>query len=182
MASNTHAGTEVPADAYGAGGGAFPPFDFTSFPGQLLWLAITFGLLYVMLSKVILPRMKAIFDERESVINRDIQQAQEARTKAQEAGQAYEKALADTKHSAQTLTQTAQAKLAAETEAKRKALEEDLMARMNEANATIAKTKTKAMKNVRAIAAETTSALVERILEQAPSDTAVQSALDQIKA
>jgi len=135
-----------------------------------------------MLSKVILPRIKAIYGERESVINRDIQQAQEARTKAEEAGQAYEKALADAKHSAQTLAQKAQAKLTTETEAKRKALEEDLMARMNEANATITQTKAKAMKNVRAIAAETTSALVEHILEKAPSDTAVQAALDQIKA
>lgn len=181
MASNTNAGTEVSGDAHG-GGGNFPAFDTTTFPGQLLWLAITFGLLYLAVSKVILPRMKSIFEERETILNRDLQQAQDARTKAEEAGVAYEKALTEARKNAQGLAEKAQTKLTAETDAKRKALEEDLAARMNDANAKIAKTKAKAMKNVRSIAADTTSALVEHILEKAPPETAVEAALDQVKA
>lgn len=179
MATNTHAGTEVPGDAHGSGGN-FPAFDTSTYPGQLLWLAITFGLLYLMMSKVIIPRLQSILKERESILNRDLQQAQDARVKAEEAGKAYEKSLAEARQNAQNLAQAAHARLTAETDSKRKALEEELAERMNEANATIVKTKAKAMKNVRSIAADTTLALVEHILEKAPSDTAVEAALDQI--
>ncbi|MEN3930374.1 F0F1 ATP synthase subunit B' [Microvirga sp. W0021] len=177
MAQNTHAGTEVSGE-----GGNFPAFDTTHFGGQLLWLAITFGLLYFMVSKVIVPRFKSIFEEREGILNRDLQQAQEARVKAEEAGKAYERSLAEARSNAQNLAQEAHSKLTAESEKRRKALEEELAVRMQEANSKIEKTKTKAMKNVRAIAAETTSTLVEHIIEKAPSDTAVEAALDQIKA
>lgn len=181
MASNTQAGTEAHGGPH-SGGGAFPAFDSTTYPGQLLWLAITFGLLYLMVSKVILPRLRSILDNREAILSRDLGQAQDARTKAEEAGKAYEKSLTEARQNAQSLAQAAHAKLTAETDTRRKALEEELAVRMNEANAKIVKTKVAAMKNVRSIAADTTSALVEHILEKAPASSAVEAALNEIKA
>ena len=62
-AEGAHAGTEVPAGA-GHEGGLFPPFDPSTFPSQLLWLAITFGLFYVFLKKVVLPRIGSILEVR----------------------------------------------------------------------------------------------------------------------
>ncbi len=181
MATDTHAGTAVPGDAHG-GGGEFPAFDTTHFSGQLLWLAITFGLLYLMMSKVIVPRMQSIIQTREGLLNKDLTQAHEAKARAEEAGKAYEKSLTEARQSAQALAQEAHAKLTKETDAKRKSLEDELSKRMSDANAKITATRTKAMKNVRSIAADTASALVERIIEKAPAASAVDAALDQIKS
>ena len=50
---DTHSGTGVPAEAHGT----FPPFDPATFPSQLLWLAITFGLFYLFLKNVVMPRL-----------------------------------------------------------------------------------------------------------------------------
>jgi F-type H+-transporting ATPase subunit b len=72
--ADTHAGTEVPHDA-GHGEGAFPPFDPSTFPSQILWLAITFGLFYLFLKRVIVPRLGAIMDVRENRIAQDIEHA-----------------------------------------------------------------------------------------------------------
>lgn len=181
MATNTHAGTEVSGGAHG-GGNQFPPFDTSTYPGQLLWLAITFGIFYLLMSKVVIPRLRSILDERESALSRDLGQAHKARTQADEAGKAYETSLAEARKNAQSLAQAAHARLTAETFTRRKALEEELAGRMNEANVAIAKTKVKAMKNVRSIAADTTSILVEHVINKVPTNDAVEAALDQINA
>jgi F-type H+-transporting ATPase subunit b len=101
------------------------------------------------------------------------------KTRAEEAGAAYEKSLAEARARAQALAQSTRAKLGAESEAKRKALEADLSARLAQAEAAIAVTKNQAMSNVRGIARETTVAIVERLTGRAPSPQAVDAALDQ---
>ena len=55
--SNPTEGTHSETGAHGgeAAGGVFPPFDSSTFASQLLWLAITFGLFYLLMSKVIVP-------------------------------------------------------------------------------------------------------------------------------
>ena len=63
------AGTEVPHEG-GHGEAGFPPFDPSTFPSQILWLAITFGLFYLFLKKVIMPRLGGILEVRENRIAR----------------------------------------------------------------------------------------------------------------
>ena len=58
----------------------FPPFDTKTFPSQLVWLAISFVLLYVLMAKVALPRIGAIFEQRSKRISGDLKSAQDFRT------------------------------------------------------------------------------------------------------
>ena len=58
------------------GHGAFPPFQSEHFPSQLLWLALTFVLLYVLMSRVALPRIGSIIAERSRRIADDLKAAQ----------------------------------------------------------------------------------------------------------
>jgi F-type H+-transporting ATPase subunit b len=156
----------------------FPPFETHTFGGQLLWLAITFGALYFLMSRVVLPKLTGVIEARRTTIARDLDEAARMRDEAQAAGAAYEKALAEAKTRAQALAQETRDKLAAETDVKRKSLEADLGAKLAAAEATISARKAEAMGNVRAIAAEAATAIVERLTGRAPSDAAVQSALD----
>src|SRR5690606_27801834 len=57
-------------------GGAFPPFDPTFFPSQLLWLAVTFGALYWLSSRVLLPRLSGIIEDRRDRIADDLAEAE----------------------------------------------------------------------------------------------------------
>ncbi|MFC4175378.1 F0F1 ATP synthase subunit B' [Microvirga sp. GCM10011540] len=174
------AGTEVPGDAHAADIG-FPPFATETFAGQIIWLAITFVVLYTLLSKLVLPRLTGIIENRREIIAKDLDDAAAMKTRAEEAGVAYEKALAEARGRAQALAQETRGKLAAESDAKRKALEADLGSRLAEAEGTITAKKNEAMSHVRGIAAETASAIVERITGQAPAPQAVEAALDRTK-
>ena len=104
---------------------AFPPFETSTFAGQLLWLTITFVALYVLMSRVVLPRLTGIIEARETTLARDLDAAAGAKRQAEEAGTAYETALAEARARAQGLAQQTRDTLAAETDTRRKALEAD---------------------------------------------------------
>jgi F-type H+-transporting ATPase subunit b len=180
QAQTTQTGTEAHGGDHAEVG--FPPFASETFAGQLLWLIVTFALLYALLSKLVLPRLTGIIEGRRKTIARDLDDAAAMKTRAEEAGSAYEKSLAEARGRAQALAQETRAKLTAESDAKRKALEADLAGRLAQAEASIAATKTQAMSNVRGIARDTAAAIVERLTGRAPAPQAVDSALDQIKA
>jgi F-type H+-transporting ATPase subunit b len=180
MAQTTHATTEAPGGAHEDVG--FPPFETEHYAGQLLWLVITFAVLYTLLSRLVIPRLSGIIENRRSMIARDLDDAAAMKSRAEEAGAAYEKALAEAKGRAQALAQETRAKLSAESDAKRKALEADLNTRLADAEATITAKKTEAMGHVRGIARDAASSIVERLTGKAPAPQKVEAALDQINA
>ena len=91
----TTTGTTAHGGAAPAHGGGFPPFQGETFASQLLWLAITFGFLYWLAAKVIVPRLGTILEDRANKIGNDLDEAAAMKAKAEEAGQAYEKSLAE---------------------------------------------------------------------------------------
>ena len=155
----------------------FPPFDFSTYPSQLLWLAITFGVLYYALSKIALPRVAEILEARSAKIAGDLDAANGAKRAADEAGAAYEKSLADAKSASQKNVQDLRDKLQAETDAKRKALEADLNAKLSAAEEKISAMKTQAMSNVSAIAADAASAIVRQVTGREADARLIEDAL-----
>lgn len=174
MATNSH--TEVPSEGHKGG---FPPFDSTTFASQLVWLAITFVVLYVLMAKVTLPRLGGIIEGRQKRIEGDIAEAAAMKTQSDAAMAAYEKALADARANAQAIANETREKQAAEAEARRKQLEDALNAKLAEADKTIAATKQAAMANVRGIATDATKAIVQQLIGKAPADNAVDTAVGE---
>jgi F-type H+-transporting ATPase subunit b len=165
--------TETPA-----GHSAFPPFQSEHFPSQLLWLTISFLLLYVLMSKIALPRIGSILDERSKRIGDDLAAAERLKEQSDAAHAAYDKALADARARAQGIASATRQKHASEAAVAQKRLEAELHERLAAAEQSIAATRTAAMSNVRAIAADTASAIVERLIGQAPTARDVAAALD----
>ncbi|OQM75570.1 F0F1 ATP synthase subunit B [Manganibacter manganicus] len=159
------AGTEVPHQE--GGHESFPPFDATTFPSQLLWLAITFGLFYVFLKKTVVPRIGGVIEERSSRITSDLDQAAKLKDEADAAVAAYEQELAEAKTRANAIGQEARDAAKAEAETARKSVEADLESKLAEAESHIATIKTAAMKDVGAIAESTATAIIERLLGKA---------------
>jgi F-type H+-transporting ATPase subunit b len=175
MAEPAHkASTEHPAEG---GHGAFPPFQSQTFASQLVWLAIAFVLLYVLMSKLALPRVASIIEDRQKHIADDLAEAERLKQQSDAAVAAYEKALADARARAQTIANETRATQQAKADATRKTLEDGLNAKLADAEKSIAATKQAAMANVRAIAEDAARAIIERLIGSAPSDKAVAEAV-----
>jgi F-type H+-transporting ATPase subunit b len=155
----THSATGVPAEAHGT----FPPFDPATFPSQLLWLAITFGLFYLFLKRVVMPRVGGIIDVRNDRISRDLDQAAKLKAEADAAVAAYEQDLAEAKKNANSIGQQAADAAKADADAARRKVEAALDEKLGEAEARISSIKANAMKEVGSIAEDTTSAIVEAL-------------------
>jgi len=160
MADQPGGSTEVPSVAHHQ----FPPFDTQTFPSQVLWLAIAFVALYLLMSRIALPRIGSILEDRQQRIAGDLGEARRLKDESDAAAAAYEKALAEARARAQALVSDSRQLQAAEAEGRRKELESALNARIAEAEKAVANVKAAAMVNVRSIATEAAAAIVERLI------------------
>ncbi|RWQ34668.1 MAG: F0F1 ATP synthase subunit B [Mesorhizobium sp.] len=172
----THSGTGVPAEAHGM----FPPFDPATFPSQLLWLAITFGLFYLFLKKVVMPRVGGIIDVRNDRITQDLDHAARLKGEADAAVAAYEQELAEAKTKANAIGQQANDAAKVEAEAARKKVEAALDKKLGEAEARISSIKANAMKEVGTIAEDTASAIVEALVGDKASKAEIAAAVKSV--
>src|SRR5207237_10376678 len=90
----------APAGEHGA---KFPPFDSTYFASQLVWLALTFGALYLLMSRIALPRIGAILEARRGHLSEDLAQADQLGAQSQAVLAAHEQALSDARGRAQSI-------------------------------------------------------------------------------
>jgi F-type H+-transporting ATPase subunit b len=170
--------TGAHTEADGGHGGAFPPFDSSTFASQLVSLLIAFVALYLIVSKIALPRVGSVLDARQNAIEGDLSEAQKLKDASDAALRSYENELAAARARAQAISAETREKLNAAAEAERKTLEGRLSVKLAEAEKTIASTREAAMRNVRGIAADAASAIVQRLTGVLPDGKSVQSAVD----
>jgi len=144
---------------------------------QLIWLVITFGILYLLMKWVALPKIGSVIEMRQGRIAGDLEAADKLRRETQEAIAAYEQALAEAKARAHGIAQEARNKLKDEVAAERAALERDLAAKSAEAEARILEAKVSALKDVNAVASETAAEIVRRLIGIAPAKPQVDLAV-----
>jgi F-type H+-transporting ATPase subunit b len=156
----------------------FPPFDPSTFASQILWFAITFVVLYVVMSRVAIPQIGSIIDKRRARIDGDLKEAERLKGETDKAIAAYETALAEARKNAHAIAEETRTSIRADIDAKRKAVEEDLSKKVADAEARIGKNKQDALGRVSEIAADTAAALVSQLTGEAnPAD--VQAAVAQ---
>ena len=161
--------------------GAFPPMDATTFPSQIFWLVIFFALLYLLMSKLALPKMAAVLANRHKAIEGDLAKATALKNETQAAVEAYEKALADARAKAQGIAAETRAKMNAEMEAERAALDKTLAAKTADAESKIATAKAQAMKDVGEVAAETAAEIVAELTGSQASKAEALKAIAGLK-
>jgi F-type H+-transporting ATPase subunit b len=170
--------TGAHTEAEGGHGGGFPPFESNTFASQLVSLLIAFVALYLIVSRIALPRVGSVIEARQDAIEGDLATAQKLKDESDAALKAYEAELAAARSRAQAISNETREKLNAASEAERKTLEDQLSAKLAEAEKTIAATRETAMSNVRGIAADAASAIVQRLTGVLPDGSAVNSAVD----
>jgi F-type H+-transporting ATPase subunit b len=166
----------IPPSEHGRG---FPPFDAQGFASQLFWLVLIFAVLYLLMSRLALPRVAAILEDRRRHIERDLGEAERLKQESDAAIAAYETALAQARARAQALASETQARAAAAAATRRKEIEASLNARIAEAEKAVAATRTAAMANVHSIASDAAAAIVERLTGVSPARREVADAVGQ---
>jgi F-type H+-transporting ATPase subunit b len=172
--AETAATTAVPGGGHAK---AFPPLDPTTFAPQLVWLALTFGLLYVLLQRIALPRISSMLEERSDRIRRDLEQAEKLKLDTEQALGSYERALGEARARAGALAKGVREALDAEIETQRKKVDEEIGRQLAAAEHSIGEAKAKALAGVGDIAAELAGAIVARLIGKQVSKDEVQRAL-----
>ena len=171
-------GAAAHTEADGGHKAPFPPFQTNTFASQLVSLVIAFAALYLIVSRIALPRVGSLLDERQNAIDGDLAAAQKLKDESDGALKAYEGELAAARSRAQAISAETREKLNAASEAERKTLEERLSLKLAEAEKTIALTRETAMSNVRGIAADAAAAIVQRLTGVLPDGKSVNRAVD----
>ncbi|MEQ8824749.1 MAG: F0F1 ATP synthase subunit B [Filomicrobium sp.] len=165
----------------GAHGGhesaSFPPFNVDTFAPQLVWLAITFTALYVLMSRLVLPRIGEVIDERRERIQRDLDSAERLKTDTDKALADYEKALGDARANAGAIARDTREKLDAKVAERQRAVDDEIAGRLAEAETRIQDVRTKALASVDEIATDVASAVVKQLIDTDVSASDIQSAL-----
>lgn len=177
QATGTAAAHTATTEAEGHGSGGLPQFDPAHWAGQIFWLLIIFVVLYVVLSKVLLPKVGGTIEAREGKIAGDLAEARRLRDEAEAESKTAAAETAEARSRSQKMAADAKAKANAEAATRQAAEEEKLNARLAEAEASIAAARTQAMGNVKTIAAAAAAAIVEKLTGAAPESAEVASAL-----
>jgi F-type H+-transporting ATPase subunit b len=162
-------------EAQGASSG-LPQFDPTWWGGQIVWLALIFLVLYLVLAKGLLPKLGKAIDEREGKIAGDIADARRLKEEAESQAAQAEAELAEARAKAHKTAADAKAKAAANAAERQGAEEAKLNERLATAEAEIRAARDQAMTNVSAIAVETAQAIVEKLTGEKVAKTALKAA------
>jgi F-type H+-transporting ATPase subunit b len=160
--------------------GGFPPFNPHTFPSQLFWWVITFTALYLLMSRVALPRVGGILEHRRRHIDNLLAEAQRFKEQSDATIAAQEKALAEARSRAQALASETRQQAAAAAEARRKGADAKLHTHIAEAEKSIAAARSAAMANLRDITSELAGAIVERLTGIAPASREVADAVGNV--
>lgn len=171
-------GATAHTEADGGHKAPFPPFQKDTFASQLVSLTIAFVALYLISSRLALPRVRKTIDDRQNTIEGDLAEAQKLRDQSDAALKAYEADLAAARTRAQAIGNETRERLNAAADAERKALEAQLSVKLADAEKAIASTRSAAMSNVRGIASDAAAAIVQQLTGATPDKSLVDNAVE----
>jgi F-type H+-transporting ATPase subunit b len=156
-----------------------PQLNINDFAPQLIWLAISFVLLYLIMSRLALPRVGQILEERSSRIAGDLAAAAKLREDTEKAIADYEQALADAKARAQAIAREARDEMTRDLERRRAEVDQTIAAQTADAEKRINTMKEAALSHVGEIATDTAEALLARLLGKTVNRSELQGAVNE---
>ncbi len=163
-------------DSHGSAIG-MPQLCFDWFPNQIFWLVITLVVIFLVLSRVALPRISAILAERQGTITNDLAAAEDLKAKAVEAEEAYNKALADARAEAQRIAAEARAEIQEGLDDAIAKADAEIAAKAAESEKAIADIRAGALESIQVVAKDTAAELVTALGGKADTDV-IDGAVD----
>jgi F-type H+-transporting ATPase subunit b len=157
-----------------------PQLDLSTFPSQLFWLAVTFLLLYLLMSWVALPRVSAMIVARRTRIEGDLERAAQMKAEAEAVIAAYERSLADARAQAQATLKQAMDRFGAEAAERQRKAAEALSVETSAAERRIAEAKTQALASLRAVAIDVARTATRRLVGTDVDESSAAAAVDRV--
>ena len=154
-----------------------PQFDPTMFATQLVWLAITFSILFLLMKKVALPRISQVLNERKYKNEENLEKAEQLKNEAETAAEAYENTMAEARDKGRDALREVRERMAKEEEVRHRELAERLAAEIKTVETRIAAAKDKAVAGIHDVAAEVALAVVEKLVEETVTEKTVKAAV-----
>jgi F-type H+-transporting ATPase subunit b len=155
-----------------------PQLDISTFTPQLVWLAIWFVVLYLLMAKLAMPRIARAMEARRRRREDDLARAAQLKAEAEAANAAYQKTLAEARAQAQAAIKETSDRLAAEAAKQQRALAATLAEQIEAAERRIAATKEQALAEVRGIAVDVGRSVVEKLTGTLPDAAKMAAAVD----
>jgi F-type H+-transporting ATPase subunit b len=153
-----------------------PQFNPEWFASQLFWLLVSFVILYLLMSRIALPRMAQIMEERQDKIEDDLAKAEKLKTEAEQVYQAYEQQLAEARQQAQKVLKDTSDQLDKEQRERHEAFTKELNQKVADAETRIDNAKQQALDNLQAVAGEVAQEATGKLLgSQVPREQADQA-------
>lgn len=174
------AGAEAAAHGAEAAPG-MPQLDFSTFPNQIFWLVVALVALYFVLSRVALPRIGAVLAERKGTITNDLAAAEDLKLRAEEAEEAYQKALADAHAEAQRVIAEKRAEIQHELDLATDKANAEISARTAESEKRISEIRAAAMESVTEVACDTAGEIVAALGVKADAKSIAAAVAERTK-
>jgi F-type H+-transporting ATPase subunit b len=143
--------------------GGLPQLDFTTWPTQIFWLVVSFMLAYLLMWRIVVPRIGSVLEERHNRIEDDLRRARQASDDAEQARLAFEDMLASARNDASETTRKATESINKKMDRKMETANANLAKKMAGAEADIASAKQTALKEVSDIAASSAIDVVSQL-------------------
>jgi F-type H+-transporting ATPase subunit b len=157
-----------------------PQLDLATFPPQLIWLAITFVVLYVLMAKLGLPRINRALEARRTRIEDDLEKARQMKAEAEAVIAAYERALAEARAEAQETLKETTERLNAQAAERLRHAAEALNAETAAAERRIGEARTAALGNIRSVSVEVARAATAKLAGIDVDATSTAAAVDAV--
>jgi len=169
---------EGAAEAAAESAPGMPQLDFSTFPNQIFWLVVTLVVIYLILSRVALPRIASVLAERQDTITNDLAAAEELKLKAVEAEKAYDQALADARAEANRIVAAARDDIKADLDLAIAKADSEIAAKSAESEVAIAEIRANAVASVTEVARATAVEVVNAIGPGKVAASVVTAAVD----
>ena len=167
--------------AHGGEGGGLPQFEFEYWGGQIVWLLLIFAVLYLLFSRVFVPRLRRALDVRAETIAGAVADARRVQAEAEGHAETARAELNDARTRAQRTAAEAKARVKAEADARQAQEDAKLAQHLAQAEGRIRTLRDQAMGNVRGIAVETARAITEKLTGRPGEPGEFEAAVDQLE-
>jgi len=158
-----------------------PQLDFGTWPNQIFWLLVTLVVIYLVLSKIALPRISAVLADRKSTITNDLSAAEELKQKAVSAEKAYNEALAAARTEAAKIVAQAKAEIQKDLNAATAKADAEIAAKTADSEKTIAGIRDGAAQAVAEVARDVAGALVAALGSGADAKLVTAAVTERLK-
>ena len=160
--------------------GGMPQLNPEFWISQIVWLVITFGALYVILSKVILPKISNNLESRRSQILENIEIAEKQREESEEKLKEFDKIILNSKLEAKNLFNEARQKVLNEIDKKRSEMEKNLEEEISSAEKEIQSLNNNSTENIKKIATETSLSLIQQLIGEEINKESISSVVNRL--